>query len=296
MTLEQLRIFVAVAERQHFTRAAEALGLTQSAISAAIRQLEGRFGVELFHRVGRHVELSEAGHSFLIEARDVLGAAGRAERALDELSGLAHGHLSVMGSQTVATYWLPPRLLRYRQAFPGIDLQLRIGNTAEVAAAVLAGTAELGFVEGDIDHPSLATAPVDRDRLVMVVGASHGWAAEQALEAAEMARLPWVLREPGSGTRAATEALLASRRLTLADVRIALELPSNEAVRVAVEEGAGASVLSFLVVTTGLRAGLLKATGCALPSRHFLSVRHRERRLSRAAAAFLEKAAAPGPG
>lgn len=287
MTLEQLRIFVAVAERLHFTQAARELGLTQSAVSAAIAALEGRYDVALFDRVGRHVELTAAGSSFLLEARQVLAAAGRAETALDELTGLARGHLAVMGSQTTATYWLPPQLLRFRNNHPGISVDMSIGNTSQVVAAVLDGDVELGFVEGSVSSPSLEAWPVALDRLVLVVGKQHGWAADCALGAEELGKLPWVLREVGSGTRAATEALLASRQMSLADVTVALELPSNEAVRTAVEAGAGATVLSLLVAATGLRAGVLKAAGCALPSRHFTAVKHGERRLSRAAEAFL---------
>ncbi len=196
MTLEQLRIFVAVADRLHFTRAAHALGLTQSAVSAAVGALEGRYGVDLFHRVGRHVELSAAGAAFLIEAREVLSAAGRAEAAFEDLTGLRRGHLTVMGSQTIATYWLPPRLLAFRQAHPGIQVDLEIGNTMEVAEAVAKGDRELGFVEGTVEADVLEVVAVDDDRLALVVGHQFAWAADQALEADDFRKLPWVLREP----------------------------------------------------------------------------------------------------
>ncbi len=287
MTLEQLRIFVAVAERLHFTQAAQALGLTQSAVSAAIAALEDRYGIELFHRVGRHVELTSAGQAFRDEARDVLGAAARAEDSLAEITGLARGHLRLTGSQTIATYWLPPRLLRFRQTYPGIQIDLAIRNTTQVAASVLAGEAELGFVEGSITTPALTVRTVDDDRLVLVVGQQHAWAADRALTAEDFRKIPWVLREPGSGTRAATVSLLSSRQLTLADITVCLELPSNEAVRTAIEAGAGATVMSFSVVATGLRAGVLKAAACAMPTRRFSLLHHRERRLSGAAKAFL---------
>ncbi len=287
MTLEQLRIFVAVAERLHVTQAAQALGLTQSAASASIAALEASTGVTLFYRVGRRVELSAEGSVFLAEAREVLRSARHAETVLRELSGLLTGKLAIMGSQTTATYWLPPLYRAFRAAYPGIAIESSIGNTAQVSAAVLAGQVELGFVEGVVAMPAIRQSPVANDRLVLVVGGEHGWAAERALEAEEFRRLPWVLRESGSGTRTATEALLASRGLTVADVEVSLELSSNEAVRVAVEAGAGASVLSTLVVGTALKAGVLQAAACALPGRQFTLLRHRERRLSRAAQAFI---------
>lgn len=286
MTLEQLRIFLAVAERLHFTRAAEALHLTQSAVSAAIAALEGCYGTRLFDRVGRHVELTAEGTAFAAEAREVLRAAERAARTLDELAGLTRGALALIGSQTVANYWLPPLLYRFHQRHPGVAVTLSVGNTAQVAAAVKDGSVDLGVVEGEIDDPLLRTTPVADDRLSLVVGRAHRWAADGAIDTAALRRLPWVLREPGSGTRAATEALLASRGLKLADVTIAFEAPTNEAVRSAVEAGAGASVLSNWVADSGFRAGTLWAAPCALPGRHFSLVLHRQRRPSRAARAF----------
>ena len=146
MTLEQLRIFVAVAEREHVTRAAEALNLTQSAVSAAVTALEARHGVALFDRVGRGVVLNPAGAVFLEEARAVLARAALAESALADLSGLAHGRLSIHASQTIASYWLPSRLAAFHAAHPGIDLAIAIGNTAQVARAVAEGETELGLV------------------------------------------------------------------------------------------------------------------------------------------------------
>ena len=118
MTLEQLRIFVGVAEREHMTRAAEALNVTQSAASAAIAALEARHGVPLFHRVGRGIELSEAGRMFLIDARAVLGRAASAELALAEYAGLERGTLRLVASQTIAGYWLPRQLAAFMRATP----------------------------------------------------------------------------------------------------------------------------------------------------------------------------------
>ena len=128
MTLEQLRIFLAVADRMHFTRAAASLHLTQSAVSAAIAALEGRHGVRLFDRVGRHVELTAEGAAFAAEARDVVLAAERATRALDELATMARGSLALIGSQTVASYWLPPLVYRFHQRYPGVATTLAAGN------------------------------------------------------------------------------------------------------------------------------------------------------------------------
>lgn len=287
MTLEQLRVFVAVAERQHVTRAAEALHLAQSAASNAIAALEGQFGTRLFHRVGRGIELTEAGRTFLVEARAVLARAEAAELALAELAGLKRGTLTVQASQTIAGYWLPRHLAAFRQAYPAIGLRLGIGNTAEAALAVREGAAELGFVEGAVEDPALVAVPVARDRLELVVGPEHPWAGLERLAPERLTESEWVMREPGSGTRSAFEAGVAGLGLDPHRLAVALELPSNEAVRAAVEAGLGAAALSASVVAASLEAGLLRRVGLALPERLFHVLRHRERYHSRAAEALL---------
>jgi DNA-binding transcriptional LysR family regulator len=206
MTLEQLRIFVAVAEHLHVTRAAQALNLTQSAASAAIQALEARHATKLFHRVGRGIVLTDAGTAFLPEARGVLARAALAERALDDLSGMRRGFLALHASQTIANYWLPPLMHRFRTQHPGLQLDLTIGNTTQVAEAVTEGRADLGFVEGDLDIEGFEHSSVPGDRLVMVVGASHPWAGERMIAPARFAESAWVLRERGSGTRQVFEA------------------------------------------------------------------------------------------
>lgn len=288
MTLEQLRIFVAVAERQHVTRAAEALNLVQSAVSAAVSGLEGRHAVKLFHRVGRGIELTDAGRVFLGEARAVLARAEAAELVLADLSGLRRGILRVHASQTIASHWLPRHLVAFRAAYPEITVRLAVGNTTDVARAVNEGAAELGFVEGEVDDPALASVAVAQDRLVLVIPPSHPLAVVDTLTGVDLAAHPWVLREEGSGTRSVFETALAAAGVVPADLTVALELPSNEAVLAAVEAGAGASVLSEAVVVGKLAAGVLVAAAFPLPERTFWMLRHKERYRSRAADALLD--------
>ncbi len=287
MTLEQLRIFVAVAEREHVTRAAEAIHRTQSAVSAAIAGLEHQSGVTLFHRVGRRIALTEAGRQFLVEARAVIAQADAAERALADLAGMKRGTLTLMASQTIASYWLPPKLVQYRARHPHVAIKAMIGNTADVADAVKQGRVEIGLVEGAVEDPALELIQVGRDRLTIVAQPSHPWTRKPP-RAAELAKEPWVLREPGSGTRSAFEAALAEKGVDAAKLTVALELPSNEAVALAVREGAGVSALSELVAEAGIRFGALAPVKFALPDRAFHVLRHRERYLSRSEIAFLD--------
>jgi DNA-binding transcriptional LysR family regulator len=288
MTLEQLRVFVAVAERQHVTRAAEALNLAQSAASMAIATLEARHGTRLFHRVGRGIELTEAGGLFLIEARAVLARAAAAELVLSDLGGLKRGTLAVQASQTIASYWLPRHLVAFRRAHSGIDISLAIGNTAQVAGAVHQGAADIGFIEGAIEDPMLTVEQVARDQMVIVVGVEHPWSSIDRLEPQRLIETEWVLREPGSGTRSVFEAALQTCGVSAAAVRVVLELPSNEAVRAAVEAGLGATAISASVAAPSLEAGLLHQVPFDLPVRNFHVVRHSERYRSGAVDALLE--------
>lgn len=287
MTLEQLRLFVAVAECEHVTRAARQLHRTQSAVSSAIAGLERRSGVLLFHRVGRRVQLTEEGRTFLAEARGVLAQADGAERALSDLAGLKRGMLSVMASQTIASYWLPPKLVAFRARHPNVTVKASIGNTAEVAKAVAEGKVEIGLVEGAVNDPALEQTLVGRDRLTIVAHARHPWIRKPPRSVADLLKENWVLREPGSGTRSAFEAALKEKGAEPGELKIALELPSNESVRLAVREKAGVSALSELVAEGGLRFGALAPVKFALPERAFHALRHKERYLSRSGIAFM---------
>lgn len=284
MTLEQLRIFVAVAEREHMTAAARALNVTQSAASAAIAALEERHAIKLFHRVGRGIALTEAGRLFLTEARGVLARAETAETVLRELGGLERGTLRVVASQTIAAYWLPPFLATFHTRHPAIDIDLAIGNSEQAAARVHDGEADLGIIEGQIDDPALAHWPIGEDRLLLVGAKPFG---DMPIDAAWLRQARWVLREPGSGTRSTFDSHLRRLCVDPAMLDVALIMPSNESVRTAVEAGAGVAVLSALVVGPAIEAGTLHVAPIAFEPRPFFGLHHKERYRTKAADALL---------
>lgn len=287
MTLDQLRIFIAVAECEHLTRAATALRLAPSAVSSAIRALEERHGVALFDRVSRRIVLTEIGRAFLEEARAVLARARVAESRLIDLAGRVGGVLRIEASLTIAAYWLPARLVAFRRAYPHVAIDLTVANTAHVARSVIDGTAEIGFVEGLVDGPSLTVRTVARDHLVIVASpaAAHGIAAP--LSPDDLTRLDWVLREEGSGTRSEFEAELRRRGVDPRGLTVTLELPSNEAVLAAVGAGGGATAISALVANCDVASGALVALEANLVERPFQMLRHGERTPTRAMQAFI---------
>ena len=287
MTLEQLRIFAAVADKQHVTQAARELNLTQSATSAAIAALEGRYGVKLFDRVGRGIVLTHTGRAFLTEARAVLSRARGAEQVLRDLAGLKTGKLVLAASQTVANYWLPTRLQAFQAAYPGIEVDVRIANTERVAVDVRESVADIGFIEGDIDDGALSARRIDGDALVVVVGPRHPFARQKKLSSDWMRQTPWILREVGSGTRAMFEQTLKKLGLRLSDLNVQLQLASNEAIRTAVESGLCATAISDLVVDKSVAAKTLSRIDGELAKRAFYILRHKERHVSKAEAALL---------
>jgi DNA-binding transcriptional LysR family regulator len=211
-----------------------------------------------------------------------------AAKVLTDLADLTRGSLALAASQTVANYWLPVAIQSYRLRYPSVIVSTTIGNTENVAAMIHEGSADLGLVEAAIDDPTLVIAPVAEDELILVAPLTHPWAARAPRSAQELKSGPWVLREPGSGTRSVFEGALPGLGLTSRDLNVALVLPSNEAVRAAVEAGAGVSVISRLVVASSIKAGNLAPVKFPLLHRRFFALRHKERYVSHAEQAFLD--------
>ncbi|MEZ2328130.1 LysR substrate-binding domain-containing protein [Mesorhizobium sp. RCC_202] len=280
MTLDQLRIFVAVAELGHMTKAAERLGISQSAASAAIRALENQHGVRLFNRVGRNIELAQTGHRFLPEAKAVLDRAAAARGMLEDVAQTVTGSLSIAASQTIASYWLPRRLASFHEAYPAVKLSVTIGNTRQVETNVLDGRADFGLVEGRTESDVLRRATVNEDRMMLVVANSYPEIPMTRAGKLDIRALRWIIREGGSGTREALEDFAHGEGVPPTELQIFLVLPSNEAVRQAVEAGAGATIISELVVARSLAEGSLRAVAVDLPKRDFAMITHRDRQAS----------------
>ena len=192
------------------------------------------------------------------------------------------GRLRLWASQTIAGYWLPPFLYRFHSAHPGVTVELHIGNSLQVSRAVLDGSADLGFVEGDIDEPLLAQIPVAVDQLVAVAPAPASTtlltASLKTVERDHLLAARWVLREKGSGTRQVFEEALRSRGIDPAALDVVMELPSNEAF----------FFFSKLVVADKLSAGTLAELPLHCADRRYLALRHGDRHRGRAESVLLD--------
>ncbi|MCO8276419.1 LysR family transcriptional regulator [Actinoplanes sp. TRM 88003] len=255
-------LLLSVARLGSVGRAAAEHRISQPAASARLRELERRVGLTLLHRTPRGSTLTETGALVADWARSAIDAAEALAAGLAALRATHESRLTVAASQTVAEYLLPAWLVALRAAHPGLAVTLQAANSADVAAAVLTGQVELGFVEGP-DLPSgLQAEVVATDRLTVVVAPAHPWARRRrAVTAAELAEAPMVSREAGSGTRRAFEQALGD----LVAVAPLLELSSTTAIKHAVAAGSGAAVLSSLAVTAELTAGTLVAVPAAVP-------------------------------
>jgi DNA-binding transcriptional LysR family regulator len=262
MTLEQLRIFLAVVEHLHFTRAAEALYITQPAVSAAIQSLETEYGVRLFHRVSRQIEITEAGMLLQVEARKILEQVALTERGLRELNNLQRGELKLGSSLTIGNYWLPDKISQFKLKYPGIFVKCILGNAEEISEGTATGQFDLGLVTGDI-KPSLKSCLeqeiVGRDRLQIVVGKYHPWFKRTEVSADELVTTNWVMRESGSGAQQIFLQALQNWGIEPNQLNVVLILSSSEMVKAVVESGVGAAAIPELMVIKELRLSTLHA-------------------------------------
>lgn len=244
MNLHLLRIFHTVAEQRSFSRAAEALFISQPAVSKGVRQLERQLGLALVERASegghaRGVRLTQAGEALSEHARGIFALEKAAVQEVRARVGLERGRLAIGASTTVAAYWLPPYLVELARSHPSIDLSLRVANTEAIARAVTELAVDLAVVEGAVSDARIVATHWRDDPLEIAV--SPGSSLLRGLPTGrELSGQTWLLREPGSGTRAVAERVLRSRRITPART---IELGSNEGIARAVAAGLGIAVL-----------------------------------------------------
>lgn len=287
LTLRQLQIFQAVADTGSTTAAGLSIALSQSATSGALNELESLLGTRLFDRIGKRLVLNENGRALLPQARTVLTGAQDIERdfgASDAPSASAGKpiHIRLGASTTIGNYLVPDLMAAYLKAWPRATLDVRIGNTADIAAAVARLEVDIGLIEGPCHEPDLQVSLWREDEMVIVCAASHplAWAAatrRPSLKDLRAAR--WLLREPGSGTREAVESALLPH---LHHFSNAMQLGSSEAIKQAAAAGLGLTCLSLSAVQDLLTLGRLVLLDTSLPrlTRHFYVVNHRARGLS----------------
>ncbi|GAC1658244.1 MAG: LysR family transcriptional regulator [Candidatus Dormibacteraceae bacterium] len=258
-TMEQVRTFLAVAEREHVTRAAEEIHLSQGAVTQQIQLFERAVGLPLFERVGRSVRLTDAGSEMMGACRALIRAAEAVVEAADALRSIESGSVHVGASQTAASYYLPAALASFLQRHPGVRMTVVPGNTAGVWTQVAEGVLDCGLVEGDLPSSELTAIALAEDELVLVAGPANPLALTRRLEPRRLAGAVYLARERGSGT----EALVRERLGPVYEQLRRVELGQLDAVRAAAVAGAGIAALPRIAVAAELRSGELTVLGIA---------------------------------
>jgi DNA-binding transcriptional LysR family regulator len=282
LTLRQLQIFRAIALSGSTTAAASSIPLSQSAASAALKELERVLGARLFDRVGKRLLLNDGGRALLPMALAVLDGAQNLQAAFLSSQQALPVELHIFASTTIGNYILPSLLARFRETVPTARLELQIGNTLDVVTAVRAFNTDLGFIEGPCHAKDIVVIPWQEDELVIVASPSHPLAKAARLRKVsvkQLAATQWLLRESGSGTRETVEQALLPHLL---NIPASMTLGSSEAIKNSVAEGLGVSCLSRSVVRDLVAAKRLSVLATALPrlTRTFLMIHHERKVLS----------------
>jgi DNA-binding transcriptional LysR family regulator len=271
--LPHLETFVQAAERSNFSAAARALGLTQAAVSQRIQALEQFLGVTLFARQSGHVLLTEAGHRLYEYAQRILALQREAIQQIAGRQSPLTGSLALAASSVPGEHLLPELLAKFRTRHPHIQLRVTVSDSRAVAAQVEQGQVHLGLVGGKDDSTHLEYRGFATDTLALLVPAKHPWHRRKRVTLEQLAEEPLILREAGSGSRSCLEHALSHAGKSLGDLRIALELGSNEAIKEAVRRSVGLAILSTHTIQREIEAGAfhaLEVAGLALEREMFV--------------------------
>ena len=251
----RLVVFRAVAEQFSFRKAAEELYLTQPAVSLQIKALEDDIGLQLFDRTGAHITLTAAGKVLFNYCEQVRTLLAQTEHEIAALSGEHAGQLALGASTTIAQYVLPRLLGEFCREHPRVHPTLISGNTEHIVEAVEKQKIALGFIEGPARSREVKTKPFLEDELVLIASTAHEWAERTSVCSSEIASIPLLMREHGSGTRHVIELALERQGVKRSSLHIVMELNSTEAIKSAVEAGLGVGFVSRWAIAKDLRLG-----------------------------------------
>lgn len=264
-SLRQLEVFLAVARIGTVSGAGEALGMSQSAASGALGDLERQFERRLFDRVGKRLRLSELGETVRASAEGVLDRASELEAALEGRAAV--GRLRIGATLTIGNHLVAPLMARFMREHSRAELTLDVANTEEIAHRVSNFDIDVGMVEGEVQHPDIEVMPWREDELVVFCAPEHPYARKRALTDMDLRSARWIVREHGSGTRQTFDRAMHG---LLGDLDIVLALEHTEAIRGAVVAGIGIGCVSRIALQEAFDHRIL--TPCRVPHRDF----HRE--------------------
>lgn len=257
----KLKVFCTVAETKSFSKTSEIIHLTQPAVSLQIQALEEKYETKLFDRSSSTVTLTPAGEILYKYAKEILSLYAAAEKAISKQVGLIKGSLTIGAGSNIGNYILPSVITEFRSSHPKIKIYLIVGNTKRVIELLNSGNINVGFVEGDVSLQKMIVKKLISDELTLIVPPDHPWAKKKEISISELVKEPFIFREAGSGTRQIIEKFLSKHGITPHDMKITAVLGSTEAIKDAVENGLGVSIISRWAARKEQKYGTLKLLG-----------------------------------
>lgn len=286
INLDQLRIFQAVAQARSFTRAADAVHLTQPGVSKHIKQMEEYFGAPLFDRLGKKVALTQAGEVLFAATQEIMASITAAEQRIEELKRLRGGKLVLGASFPIGIYVLPRILAAFRKQCPAVEVTLDISLSEKIVAKILANKLDLGLVSHEAHDPRLFAREFMADELIAIAPSDHRWANKKRIKPSELLSETFIVAARGAGTRAVVEERLNEKGIVLKHV---VDFGNTEGVKRAVEAGLGVSIQARSVAQQEISTGSL--TGVSLSGMEakleYFYLRHKDKHFTNAAKAFL---------
>jgi DNA-binding transcriptional LysR family regulator len=268
-----------VVEKKSFSKAGSMIYLSQPTVSSHVKDLENHFECKLIDRLGRRVAPTKAGELLYQYGTRVLALVEETERALAEFQGKMKGHLTIGGSTIPGGYILPPLLGDFKQTYPDITVTLTENDTAGIIEETIDGRIELGIVGAEPSEPQLFSEKIMTDEMFLIVPHGHELSKRGKATVKQLVRQPFIMREPGSGTRRSIERLLDKKGVKLTDLNVVAEMGSTEAVRQGIKAGVGVSILSERAIWDEIDGGNLakvKLSGISF-KRAFYLIMHRHR-------------------
>lgn len=259
MADRRLQVFYTVAKQLSFTKAAEQLFMTQPAVTFQVKQLEEHFNTRLFERSHAKIALTPAGRLVFDYAERILGLSEEMEARLADLTGSIGGPLLLGASTTIAEFMLPQILGEFKAAHPEVQAHMSVANSETIVNRVADHTIDIGLIESPTHLATLANEVCCDDELVVICAPGHALAGRRSVTAQDAAALPWVRREPGSGTREFTDNYFRQCGLAPEDFNVLMELGSPEAIKGVIETGIAVAVVSRATVAKELKLGTLLA-------------------------------------
>lgn len=279
MDLWQLNIFCKVVELKGFSKAANAVHLSQPTISSHIKDLENHFECQLIDRLGKNAVPTKAGELLYHYARKLIALRDETEAAMSEFQGIIKGRLVIGGSTIPGGYILPKRIGAFTKVYPEVTISLVIGDTDQIVRDVLSGLLELGIVGARTSNRNILQEKLIEDEMRLIVAANHKWSEKKHIRPTMMFKEPFIIRERGSGTLKSIKLSLGEKGYTTENLNIIAEMGSTEAVIQGIKNNVGVSILSTIAVEEELKTGTLSALAIEELNlkRNFYLITHKHR-------------------